>query len=240
MKLIVFPFDHRNSLKKITNKNLSEVKETIFEGFLDVYKNYKHKKYLAILIDEKYGKKVIEKAKKEKVKICLSLEKSGKNELELEYKNLRDVNKIRPDFLKILVRYNKSKKQLNTIKKVSDFCKKNNYKFILELLGPEDEVIPYIKKINAIAKIDIWKLEGQKKEQWQEITKIAKNIIILGRGEDKRRVKQWLKTAKPFKQVIGFAIGRTIFTKPIKKSKEKAIKEISKNFKEFLDYWNKL
>lgn len=276
-KLLILPFDHRSSFvenilnsKENSKEKIKEMKEMIFESFLLSIKG-KNKKDFAILVDEEYGEEVLNRAKKIGVKICLPIEKSGQKELKLEFgKNFeKHVKKFKPDFVKVLIRYNPSnkelnKKQLKVLSLVNNFCKKNAYKVILELLVPPtekeslikdyDEKIRYsktieaIKEINDFIEVSVWKLEGFKKEQWKEIIE-AKNknskIIFLGRGEDKKMVSKWMKDASFFKEIIGFAIGRTIFLNPLKKyeskkiSREKAIEEMRKNFNYFIDLWEK-
>jgi len=274
MKLFILPFDHRSSFLKIlekpNKKRVEELKQIIFIGFLKAYQEYKPKKDLAILVDEKYGSKIIEFAKENKIKLCLPIEKSGKEVLELEYKDLKQVNKIKPDYIKVLVRYNPlnveiNEKQSLVLKKINDFCKKNKYKLILELLVPatKDDLklstnydrylrlsrtCQAIEEIQDSVKVDIWKLEGFNKKGWEEINKVIKNkakIIFLGRGESKQKVKKWLIEAKNSKNIIGFAIGRTIFMDQIKEynenliTAEEASSKIAKNFKYFIDLFNK-
>jgi len=265
MKLFILPFDHRSSFLKIlekpNKKKVQALKQTIFEGFLDIYNNYKNKKELGILVDEKYGSEIIKYAKEKGITLCLPIEKSGKNILELEYKDLNEINKINPDYIKVLIRYNPinlkiNEKQITVLKKVNEFCLDNNYKLILELLVPPskedlkitknydkylrlDRTLQSIEELQEFAKVDIWKLEGFNRKGWNEINKILANdakIIFLGRGESKQKVKKWLIEAKNEKNIIGFAIGRTVFMEALKK--EKASERIAKNFKYFIDLWN--
>ena len=101
---------------------------------------------------------------------------------------------------------------------------------------------------------DIWKLEEMpKKSGWKNVIEAAKKgskkdakIIVLGRAGTKKQVKEWLKTASSFPEIIGFAIGRTIFFSPLQKyregkiSRKQAIGLIAKDFSYFTDYWKKL
>ncbi len=270
MKLYILAFDHRSSFSNLfKNKNeIEKAKQIIFSAFLKVFNEYKHKENLAILIDEEYGEKVIKKAKQNNIKIYLPIEKSGKNILELEYKDLNEIKKINPDYIKILIRYNPlnieiNKKQISVLKKINDFCLKNNFKILLELLVPPekedllltknyDEDLRFQKTKQAIIeikdhiKVDLWKLEGFKKNEWKEITKLINSkIVFLGRGAEKEKVKEWLIESKNIKNIIGFAIGRTIFLEPIKEyskkllNKEKTIQKIAENFKYFIDLADK-
>jgi 5-dehydro-2-deoxygluconokinase len=279
-ELFILPFDHRSSflrdilnLSKKPNKKekegVEQLKNIIFEGFLSVVKKEKDKKKFGILVDEEYGEKILNKAYEEKVTICLPVEKSGKDELTLEYgkKFKEHVDKFKPDFVKILIRYNPlnsetNKKQLKVLYKINKLSKK--YKIILELLVPPTEnekkiknydrkirierTIGAIEEIKKAIKVNIWKLEGFEKNQWKKvIDTIPKEskIIFLGRGQDKKKVVRWLKAAAPFKEIVGFAIGRTTFLETLKEYhkgkilKEKAIKIIANNFKNFIELWRK-
>lgn len=281
-ELLILPFDHRSSFlrdilklsgkpnKKEENK-VKKLKKIIFEGFLSAVKKEKIRNNFAILADEKYGTEILNKAKKEKIRICLPVEKSGKEELQLEYgKNFGEhIDKFKPDFVKILIRYNPlnskiNKKQLKVLSKIDKFCKKKKYKVILELLVPPskkemelknydkeirgERTIEAIKEIKTAINVDIWKLEGFEKKQWKKIIDSVEKqdrIIFLGRGQDKKKVIKWLKAAAPFKEIIGFAIGRTTFLEALKKynsgkiSKEKAVKTIADNFQYFVKLWRK-
>ena len=267
-KLIILPFDHRSSfLKDILNKpqksRAREMKKMIFEAFLSVIKN---KKDFAVLVDEELGSDILINAKKLGIKICLPVEKSGQKELNLEFGNnfKGHIDKFSPDYVKILIRYNPhntdiNKRQLKVLKRLSQL----DYKIILELLVPPtpqesllpnyDKKIRYINTMKAIEEINeainvnIWKLEGFNKKQWEGIikkTNKGSKIIFLGRGEDKKKVSNWMESASHFKEIIGFAIGRTIFLEPLKDyenkkiSQEEAIEKIKLNFEYFVNLWN--
>jgi len=267
-KLIILPFDHRSSfLKDILNKpqksRAKEMKKMIFEAFLLVAKN---KKDFAVLVDEELGSDILIDAKKLGIKICLPVEKSGQKELKLEFGNKfkEHIDKFNPDYVKILIRYNPhntdvNKRQIKVLKKLNEL----NYKIILELLVPPtpqesllpnyDKKIRYINTMKAIEEIkeainvDIWKLEGFNKKQWEDIIKKinkGSRIIFLGRGENKKKVSNWMESASHFKEIIGFAIGRTIFLEPLKDyennkiSREETVEKIKLNFEYFVNLWN--
>ena len=271
-QLIILPFDHRSSfLKDITNqkRKVREMKEMIFDAFLLSIKN---KRDFAILVDEELGENVLLRAKKENIKICLPVEKSGQKELKLEYGDdfQKHIKKFDPEYVKILVRYNPSnieinKRQLEVLSKIDNFCRENKYKVLLELLVPKskeeidiknyDTLLRYkktieaIKEIKAKIKVSVWKLEGFSKKQWENVIKSTNKgskIVLLGRGEDKSKVSKWMRDASGYKEIIGFAIGRTIFLEPLKEyqnnksTKEETIKKISDNFNYFINLWTTL
>jgi myo-inositol catabolism protein IolC len=245
------------------------MKEMIFDAFLLSIKN---KRDFAILVDEELGENVLLRAKKENIKICLPVEKSGQKELKLEYGDdfQKHIKKFDPEYVKILVRYNPSnieinKRQLEVLSKIGNFCRENKYKVLLELLVPKskeeidiknyDTLLRYkktieaIKEIKAKIKVSVWKLEGFSKKQWENVIKSTNKgskIVLLGRGEDKSKVSKWMRDASGYKEIIGFAIGRTIFLEPLKEyqnnksTKEETIKKISDNFNYFINLWTTL
>ena len=65
--------------------------------------------------------------------------------------------------------------------------------------------------------------------------------IILGRGEDEKKVDDWLRTAADVPGFIGFAVGRTTFWDPLmawrggKSSREQAVAEIARRYRLWSD-----
>ncbi len=187
----------------------------------------------------------------------------------------RHIKKFRPDYVKALVRYNpgekeKNRRQLAKLKTLSDYCRHNKYPLIFELLVPPTDkdlklagsrkdydrklragrTAAAIKEIRQQVKTTIWKLEGfdDVASCRRALKSVGQNekIIVLGRGENKRQVESWLAVAKNFPAIIGFAIGRTIFLRPLqqyvakKKTKKETVAIIAKNFRYFIDYWDNL
>ncbi len=100
---------------------------------------------------------------------------------------------------------------------------------------------------------DVWKIEGlDRHEDCREIVAAARRggrahvgCIILGRGEDDKKVHEWLATAAGVPGFIGFAVGRTDFWDPLvawragKTSREAAVAEIARRYQEFVDVFEK-
>jgi 5-dehydro-2-deoxygluconokinase len=96
---------------------------------------------------------------------------------------------------------------------------------------------------------DVWKIEGlDRREDCEKIVETAKaggrstvGCIILGRGEDDRKVLQWLTTAATVPGFIGFAVGRTDFWQPLVDwrdktiSRETAVDQMARRYLEFVD-----
>ena len=102
---------------------------------------------------------------------------------------------------------------------------------------------------DAYVEPDIWKVEGLDRYQdCETIVATARRggrdhvgCIILGRGEDARKVRDWLTTAARVPGFIGFAVGRTVFWDALvawrarKTTREEAVAEIARRYKEFVD-----
>jgi 5-dehydro-2-deoxygluconokinase len=100
---------------------------------------------------------------------------------------------------------------------------------------------------------DVWKIEGiERKEDCQKVVAAVRRAgrdkvgcIILGRGEDDQKVRQWLATAAKVPGFIGFAVGRTTFWDPLvnyraeKISREAAVEQIAASYRTWVDLFEK-
>ncbi|HZT18219.1 MAG TPA: DUF2090 domain-containing protein [Dongiaceae bacterium] len=96
---------------------------------------------------------------------------------------------------------------------------------------------------------DLWKIEGlDRREDCEKVVRAVRaggrdrvGCIILGRGEDDRKVREWLTTAAGVPGFVGFAVGRTVFWDPLvdwragKASREQAVAEVARRYREFVD-----
>jgi myo-inositol catabolism protein IolC len=95
---------------------------------------------------------------------------------------------------------------------------------------------------------DVWKIEGlDRHEDCERVVAAARRggrdrvgCIILGRGEDDKKVREWLTTAATVPGFIGFAVGRTSFWDPLvdwrgkKITRDAAVTEIARRYQEFV------
>jgi myo-inositol catabolism protein IolC len=102
---------------------------------------------------------------------------------------------------------------------------------------------------NAGVEPDVWKIEGlDLRRDCEKIVRVARRrgrdkvgCIILGRGEDDKKVHEWLATASDVPGFIGFAVGRTSFWNALvdwranKISREDAVKDIASRYVQFVD-----
>ena len=94
---------------------------------------------------------------------------------------------------------------------------------------------------------DVWKVEGlDRRADCEAIVSVARHggrdsvgCIILGRGENDDKVREWLATAGGVEGFIGFAVGRTDFWQPLvnfragKTTRAAAVAEIARRYEEF-------
>lgn len=164
-------------------------------------------------------------------------------------------------------------RQMVRLKRLSDYCHKASRKFMFELLVPATEeqlkasggsVAQYDATmrpklmIKAMAQLqdfgiepDVWKLEGIETaadskavaHQAQVGGRKYVGVIVLGRGENADKVRQWLTIAAKTPGVIGFAVGRTVFWDALKGfkegkwSREKAVAMVAENYRGFCELW---
>ena len=96
---------------------------------------------------------------------------------------------------------------------------------------------------------DVWKVEGLDcREDCEKIVASARrggrdrvSCIVLGRGEDDNKVREWLTTASVVPGFIGFAVGRTSFWGPLvdwrakRITRNAAVTEIARRYQEFAE-----
>lgn len=271
--LFILPFDHRTSFiekmfdiknRDLTAKEKKEVsafKKIIYNGFKLTAGKKIAKESAAILVEEEFGDAILREAIAKGYITCLAIEKSGQAEFDFEYGDefTSHIAKYQPTIVKVLIRYNpEGDKELNArqksrLKKISDYCLKNGYKFMIEaLVSPLDKQLKSVNgdnnrydaeirpglTIKMVAELqaggiepDIWKIEGFKnpnlyKMVVNQIRADGRNnvgTIVLGRGLDDKVVEEWLRVGGGIDGIIGFAVGRTIFWQPLIDYKNKKI-----------------
>lgn len=263
--LFILPFDHRSSFAKmfgfvnLSQKEkdyISSAKFIIYEAFKKAITQGVSKDESAILVDEEYGDKVLKEAKNQGFTTILTTERSGMSTFDFEYGESfgSHIEKYKPTFVKALIRYMPNA-DWTKLKILSDYCHAHGYKFLLEVLSGASisnaiVIIPIITNLRQYnIEPDVWKLEGMENkvdyikvvEKIKEGERTNVGLVILGRGENKEKVEEWINAGKEVKGVIGFAVGRTVFWEPLvnfkngKISKEETISQIANNFKHFYD-----
>lgn len=225
--LTLLAFDHRGSygeklfLIKGRAPNAEEIermshcKMIIYLGFEKAVQEGVSKESAAILVDEQYGEKVLADAQSKGYTVACPCEKSGQKEFDFEYGDAfgERIAQRNPVFTKILVRYNTgdkdneemNKRQLEKMKRLSDYLRQHKQYFMLELLVPatsaqlesvggdsqryDVEIRPnlMVEAIHAFQdygiEADVWKLEGLDKPE--DASRVAKACT---RGEGRENV----------------------------------------------------
>jgi myo-inositol catabolism protein IolC len=168
-----------------------------------------------------------------------------------------------------------NKRQADRLKQLSDYLHKTGRLFMFELLVPAEKsqlqsvgndkkaydlrlrpglMVQAIHDLQDVGiEADVWKIEGiDQKEDCQKVVVAARRAgrdkvgcIILGRGEDNQKVRQWLTTAAMVPGFIGFAVGRTTFWDSLtnyranKITREAAVAEIAANYRSWVDLFEK-
>lgn len=273
--LFILPFDHRSTFAKgmfgASEESLTEEiiqgikreKQIIYKAFKKAIGNGIPLENAAILAEEQFGDEILKDARENGYVTILTTEKSGQNEFEFEYGEefSEHIEKYDPTFVKVLVRYNPDddpemkNRQIEKLKKLSDYCHVKGYKFLAEILIVPTE--------NQLAKLDgdknrfdkeersklaarmieefqdfgiepdVWKMEGlETQEDYGLMTEAARKngrdnvgIVILGRGAGKDVVDKWIMEGAKIQGIIGFAVGRTVFWEPLTEEKDGKISE---------------
>jgi len=100
---------------------------------------------------------------------------------------------------------------------------------------------------------DLWKVEGlERREDCDRVAAAARagggsnvRCIVLGRGADNRKVREWLEIAATVPGFIGFAIGRTVFWDPLvagrskQATRDQTVAEIGRRYRQFADVFER-
>jgi 5-dehydro-2-deoxygluconokinase len=264
-KLYILAFDHRGSFQKKffgiqgepdaeQTAIIADAKHLIFEGVLEAVASGADPSVTGVLVDEQFGSTVPQEAKARGLKLAMPAERSGQNMFDFQYDDEfgEHIERFDPDFTKVLVRYNPegdaeaNRVQLSKLKRLSDWLRQHERKFLFELLVPAEEhqlgsvggdtdrydteLRPELMR-RAMAEIqdagievDIWKIEGvDERSDCEMLVRQARLdgrdgvvCVVLGRGADDDKVDQWLRAAAGVDGFVGFAIGRSIWWDPLK------------------------
>jgi myo-inositol catabolism protein IolC len=264
-KLYILAFDHRGSFQKKffgiegepdpeQTAIIADAKHLIFEGMLRAVAAGAEPSTAGVLVDEQFGSNVPQQAREMGLKLAMPAERSGQTQFDFQYGDEfpAHIERFDPDFTKVLVRYNPdgdaaaNLMQLGRLKRLSDWLKAHERKFLFELLVPPEnaqleavggdperydaELRPQLM-LRAIAaiqdagiEVDVWKIEGvELRSDCQALVAQARSggrdgvaCVVLGRGADEAKVDHWLAQAAPVDGFLGFAIGRSIWWDPLK------------------------
>jgi myo-inositol catabolism protein IolC len=264
-KLFILAFDHRGSFQKKwfgiggepsaeEIERIADAKHLIFEGMLEAVSRGADPSVSGVLVDGQLGGDHPAQARQRGLKLAMPTEKSGQDVYDFEYGDDfgEHIERFDPDFTKVLVRYNpegdadENELQRERLKRLSDWLKERDRKFLFELLVPatddqlasvdgdtdryDAELRPELMR-RVIAElqdsgieVDVWKIEGiDERSDCEAIVEQCRAggrdgvvCVVLGRGADDAKVDQWLTQAAPVEGYVGFAIGRSIWGDALK------------------------
>ncbi|MDW8058935.1 MAG: DUF2090 domain-containing protein [Thermomicrobium sp.] len=257
--LYILAFDHRSSFEEMADKagvpegereeRIRKAKRVIFAGFQLAIERGAPRDAAGILVDEQYGAEVAREARQLGYILAMPVEKSGQKVFDFEYGERfgEHILAFDPTFSKALVRYNPDdpedtkRIQLERLKRLHDWLRERERKFLLELLVPAtkaqlervggdnerydrevrpDLTLQAIDEFYAAGVVpDVWKIEGlDRREDCERMAAKVRSggrdrvsCVVLGRGADPARVDHWLRMGAGVPGYIGFAIGRTLW-----------------------------
>lgn len=264
----------KRDLSKREVRIIKEFKNIIYAGLKKAISIGVDRKKVAVLCDEDFGGAILRKAKRDGIKILLPVERSGSKIFFFNFHDyMKHINKFRPDYVKVLIFLNPETRvsnivTLKNLKVLYYHLKKAKKKLLVEvLITPTPEQLnkygnTYFDRnirpkytlwgISQIYRMkiypNIWKVEGYyNKKNVKKVSMAVKKakVVILGRNESMSQVLEWIKIGAKTKNVIGFAVGRTIFMDAINSyylkriSKAQAIDIIARRYKKIADFYLK-
>ena len=163
-----------------------------------------------------------------------------------------------------------NQRQAARLKRLSDYLHHNDRPFMFELLVPPEQAqVDTLQRsesydmdrrpglmVRAVCELqangvepDVWKVEGlDRREDCERLVAAVRrngrdnvSCIVLGRGEDGRKVRKWLATAASVPGFTGFAVGRTTFWRPLidwragRIARGAAVNAIARRYREWVD-----
>lgn len=262
-------FDHRNLFDRLLANSaiprdehyatIIEIKEMIFTAAAQVAaKQDSFDSQFALLVDEKYGSRVVLNAHHKNLLVALAVERNEAPQFTLEYgqdwKSHADA--LDPNFIKVLIRWS-SDKALNIptttlLQEVFQWTSQTDRGLLLEIIPEDNKTALLISAASEIVNLDIsptfWKIPlPQSQEEAKKIVQAIQSksqelpkIFILGgarSGEDARsQILPFLKIPG----ISGWAVGRGIWGDATEKyisgliSSEECIEMMIQELNEFL------
>ena len=269
-ELKVFAFDHRSQMEEMqgaTAEKIGEFKRLCLQAALQVAGD---KKGFGILCDSRLGQEALFTAADTGLWVGRPAEWPGSRPLEVEPDLGADFGGLsewpRDQVVKVLCFCHPDddhglwKRQIQTVKRLFEACRRNQLEFLLEVIPSKAGEIDDMTTALVIQRFydesifpDWWKLEPLLTDAaWRNvIAAIERNdahtrgIVILGLGETEEKLAQSFSIAATYPLVKGFAVGRTIFADVAQqwflgaKTDAKAIDEMAKNYQKLCVIWDK-
>jgi len=199
--LYILPFDHRGSFEKglfgfkgelsdEQTARIADAKRVVYEGLLKAIDDGAPKDRAALLVDEQFGRTILDDAHNRELTTACPTEKSGQDEFDFEYGEAfaEHIEAMNPTFCKVLVRYNPdgeaglNARQKEKLRHLSEYLSHTGRLFMFELLVPAEtaqlekvggDKVRYDQELrpglmvraildlqDASIEADVWKVEG--------------------------------------------------------------------------------
>ena len=244
-ELLILVFDHRNQFEdscrteNLPQEKIFRFKELVHQGFHSVSQTFKDNN-LAILIDPKYGKKILNDSSDFNYTVGVPVEDEGVFPLNWLcegslYQHLLE----RPStwFVKVLFRFNTKmnpedkKSQLTQLRKLSGVCSELKRKLMVELIIPEDfsqedgstvNEVALTEAIDEVYKEGIypywWKIDAlDSKEKWVKLNEVMDEndpnvgVIFQCNYAKIEKLRTWFGVTHSNSHSYGLAVGQSIF-----------------------------
>ena len=260
-------FGWESPLSDAQTAEIAGAKRVIYDGFLAALAGGVPMEKAGILVVEQFGPAILRDATSKNIVTACPLERSGQPEFEFEYGEefASHIEAFDPTFAKVLVRYSPdadrslNKRQAARLKRLFhsekvqlDGLKGNRELYDLEL-RPRLMIEAIQELQDSGVDPDLWKVEGlARREDCERVVAAARaggrhnvSCIVLCRGEDDRKVREWLGIAAALPGFVGFAIGRTVFWDPLvawrsrRTTRDQTVAEIGRRYREFVDLFER-
>lgn len=233
-------FDHRNLFDRLLANSaiprdehyatIIEIKEMIFTAAAQVAaKQDSFDSQFALLVDEKYGSRVVLNAHHKNLLVALAVERNEAPQFTLEYgqdwKSHADA--LDPNFIKVLIRWS-SDKALNIptttlLQEVFQWTSQTDRGLLLEIIPEDNKTALLISAASEIVNLDIsptfWKIPlPQSQEEAKKIVQASQvnshelpRVFILGGARSGEEARSQILPFLKIPGISGWAVGRGIW-----------------------------
>ena len=271
-ELFIFAFDHRKQLEEMANSagrsqsDISTLKQLFVKAVIEITEENSLSGKVGVLIDDTYGQEALNHATGRNWWIARPVELPGSRPLEFEHgENIGQLITTWPKehIVKCLLFYHPDDEtslrqdQEKHVRQLYEACLMSGHELLLEIISPahlpdDETAIP--RAIERFYQLEIfpdwWKLKPPGQSSWQKINHVIKTkavnrpgIVLLGLDRPEDELAKGFEDAKGNELCHGFAIGRTIFSKPASDwlskriSDEILIQNVKDNYLKMIRIW---
>lgn len=274
--LCVLAFDHRRQLEDLVvstrppQEQIASFKALVSEAFKQVASDNNQDVQLGIIVDERYGEKILADITVEGWWIGRPVEVPSSRPLELDPRNsfgLPLLSWPASHVVKCLVFYHPSDpielrlEQESRVRELHADCVALDRELMLEIIATSNDQdcneTTISRVLTRFYNLGIrpawWKLETQSRQGWQNIQGVinrydplCNGVLLLGLDAPENELLESFAAAEACGVVKGFAVGRSIFGSAARQwfsgeiDNSTAVCEIASNYKNIMAAWIKL